>query len=231
MTAFTEYQRTSFFGRPFEELLRCFGFDAKALQGRRMLDCPSGPSSFVAEANELGIDAVGVDPMYYRGPDALERLARSDFRDMYGRMRAKPEFLVSKTYPSIDASEIARREGLELFLKDYRERYPSGPYVSASLPELPFEDDSFDIAICGHLLFLYADQFDYAFFRAAIRELLRVARQEVRIHPIVNSSGQTYERLDELRGDLADEGHISKIIEVDHEFFRGTNRTLVVDVG
>lgn len=229
MTAFTEYKRTSFFGRPFEELLRCFGFQLPELRGLRVLDCPAGPSSFVARANELGIDAVGADPMYYRGPDALARVARSDFKDMYGRMRAKPEFLVTKTYPSIDASEIVRGEAMEIFIRDYRKRYPSGRYVAASLPELSFADDTFDVALCGHLLFLYADQFGYAFFREAIRELLRVARKEVRIHPIVDSSGQTYEKLGELRAELAEEGYSSRVIDVDHEFFRGTNRTLVVE--
>ena len=67
MTNFTEYQRTAFFGRSFEELMLCFGYRTEQLIGKRVLDCPSGPSPFVAKAHALGIQATGVDPMFYRG--------------------------------------------------------------------------------------------------------------------------------------------------------------------
>ncbi|OUW16225.1 MAG: hypothetical protein CBD18_07340 [Opitutales bacterium TMED158] len=147
---------------------------------------------------------------------------------MFARVRSKPEFFVPKTYPSIDAAETVREVALDRFFDDYRKRYPSGKYVAAELPELPFEDGSFDVALCGHLLFLYSSQFDYAFFKAAIRELLRVARNEIRIHPIVDSSGQPYGRLDDLRSELRREGFDSEIIDVPHEFFRGISRTLAI---
>ena len=46
----------------------------------------------------------------------------------------------------------------------------------------PLADDSFDLALCSHLLFLYTDHLDAAFHIAAVQELLRVAG-EVRIFP------------------------------------------------
>ena len=188
MTDFTEYKRTAFLGRSFEELLLCFGYEAEQLIGKQVLDCPSGPSSFVAKANALGIDAVGVDPMYYRSPGALERLARADSEDMYRRMNAKSEFFVPNTFGSIRESEKSRLGALAEFVEDYRLRYPIGRYVHASLPQLPFADKAFDISICGHLLFIYSKQFGPDFFLDALRELCRVTREEVRVHPIVNSS-------------------------------------------
>ena len=34
--------------------------------------------------------------------------------------------------------------------------------MRASLPALPFLDQSFSLVLCAHLLFIYADKFDYA---------------------------------------------------------------------
>lgn len=83
MKSFTHFTQTSFFGRPYEELILCFGLEENDLKGKAILDCPSGPSSFVAEANPAGILATGSDPMFYRNPDAIEKLAYSDFEDIF----------------------------------------------------------------------------------------------------------------------------------------------------
>ena len=218
---------TAFFGRPYEELLRCFGLTERELFGRRVLDCPAGPDSFVAEGLKRGIYATGVDPMYYRSPDALARLARADFSDMYKKIRESPERFSSRTYATVEESESARRDSLELFLDHYRKTYPNGCYVVAALPDLPFENDSFDISVCGHLFFIYAQLFDEAFHRKAVRELIRVTCNEIRIHPLVGMNGERHAFVDPVRNELALAGMETEIIDVDHEFFKGTNQTLV----
>lgn len=217
-----------FFGRPYRELLKCFGFEEKELIGRSVLECPSGPSSFVAEANAVGIEAIGVDPVFYRKPESIRDLALADFRVMFDRVRLSPEKFVRRTYDSINEAERIRREGLERFVRDYSTGKALGRYREGALPNLEFTDRSFDIVLCGHLLFIYADSLDLAFHRAAIRELCRVAREEVRIHPIVDNGSGRYPFLDELL-ELADElGFDTRIEDVDHEFFKGTNRTLIL---
>jgi hypothetical protein len=40
------------------------------------------------------------------------------------------------------------------FLADHR-AHPAS-YRAGSLPDLPLDDDSFDLVLCGHLLFAYA---------------------------------------------------------------------------
>jgi len=217
----------AFFGRPYEELLRCFGLSERDLHDRRILDCPAGPDSFVAEATDRGIDVVGVDPMYYRSPDAIDRLARSDFAEMYRKARKASDQFSTRTYASIDESEMIRSESLELFLDHYRKTYPNGRYVTGSLPELPFENDSFDVSLCGHLLFVYARQFDESFHRRAIRELARVTRSEIRIHPLVGIDGVRHAFVDSVRNEFALMGAESEVVSVDHEFFPGTDETLV----
>ena len=46
--------------------------------GKRVLDCPSGPDSFVAELNALGGDAVGVDMVYDKSAEELEARGQVD---------------------------------------------------------------------------------------------------------------------------------------------------------
>ena len=218
---------TAFFGRPYEELLRCFGFTECELIGRRVLDCPAGPDSFVAEGLKRGICASGVDPMYYRSPDAIARLARADFSDIYRRIRESPERFSSRTYATIEESESVRSDSLEVFLDHYLKTYPNGCYVVAALPDLPFKNDSFDISICGHFFFIYAQLFDEGFHRKAVRELARVTHSEIRIHPLVGMDGERHAFVDSVRKELVLAGMETEIIEVDHEFFKGTNQTLV----
>lgn len=218
-----------FFGRPYAELLKCFGLEESELIGRSVLECPSGPSSFVAEANRVGVKAVGVDPIFYRSPAAVRTLAMADFRLMFERVRmAPPGKFVQRTYRSIDEAESVRLAGLERFLADYGTGKALGRYQEGALPALGFADRSFDTVLCGHLLFIYSESLDVAFHRAAIRELCRVAREEVRIHPVVDSGSERYPYLGEILELANQSGFEARIQDVDHEFFKGTSRTLVL---
>ncbi len=223
-----ELNRIFFFGRPYSELLKCFGVEEAALVGKSVLECPSGPSSFVAEANAKGIDAIGIDPLFYRSPQAIRDLARADFRVMFDRVRAASHKFAKRTYQSVEEAEQIRGAGLETFLADYATGKALGRYREGALPYLDFEDESFDVVLCGHLLFIYADTLDLEFHRASLRELCRVTREEVRIHPIVDNGSERYPHLDELLELAAELGFESSIQDVDHEFFKGTSRTLVL---
>ncbi|MDQ8200006.1 hypothetical protein QEH56_17715 [Pelagicoccus enzymogenes] len=224
-----ELKSICFFGRPYAELLKCFGIEESALLGKSVLECPSGPSSFVVEANARGIDAIGVDPLFYRSPQAIRDLALADFRVMFDRVRAASGKFVKRTYNSVEEAEEVRRRGLLRFLQDYSIGKALGRYREGALPYLEFDDRSFEVVLCGHLLFIYADSLDLDFHRAAIRELCRVANREVRIHPIVDNGSERYPHLDALLEQADELGFDSRIQDVDHEFFAGTNRTLVLE--
>lgn len=229
MKPFVEYTHSiSFFGRPYEELLRCFGVSEERLRGKTVLDCPAGPSAFVAEANRRGIAATGVDPLFYRSPEALERLARCDFEEMFARVRQNSDRFVARTYASIDEAERVRRAAIGVFLEDYRSGFAAGRYRCGALPRLDFPNRSFDVVLCAHLLFVYAEKLDFAFHRDAIAELCRVAAEEVRIHPLTTSSNGDYPGFDELLEAARSLGFEPSVESVEHEFFRGSNRTLVL---
>ena len=42
---------------------------------------------------------------------------------------------------------------MNLFLEDFPGGLDEGRYVEASLPTLPFDDGTFDLALCSHLLY------------------------------------------------------------------------------
>jgi ubiquinone/menaquinone biosynthesis C-methylase UbiE len=99
--------------------------------------------------------------------------------------------------------------------------------VPASLPRLPFPSGRFDLVLSSHFLFTYADRLDLEFHRAALRELHRVARREVRVFPLLEQGGRPVPAL--LSGLLATPGIPHRIQRVGYEFQRGGNEMLVLN--
>lgn len=218
----------SFFGRTLAEYTQFFALDLPALKRRDVLDIASGPSSFVAEACARGIAAVGVDPLYISEPGELAARVEADYAHMLAQMRAKPRLFRLKSFPSIDAAEADRRLAAQRFLADYETHRFHGRYVGGSLPRLPFFDGTFDLVLCAHLLFTYANRFDFDWHLAACRELARVSAGEVRIHPVCGTDGKPYPALPRLRRELKAAGIESELVRVDYEFFIGSTSMLVL---
>lgn len=219
----------SFFGRTLDEYTRFFGLDVAALRGRAVLDVAAGPSSFTVEAHRRGVDAVAVDPLYADAPATLAARVRDDYARMFQQMRDKQRLFRFKHFPSFDAAEADRRAAASRFLADYEGNSRHGRYVRASLPLLPFLDDTFDLVLCAHLLFLYAQRFDFEWHVAACAELARVSHGEVRIHPVCGAGGKPYAELDRLRRRLEDGGVTSAVVRVPYEFFAGSSTMLVLN--
>lgn len=183
-----ELPRVVFFGRSGNDALQFFNLDLSEWSGARILDCPGGPGSLVAMARRQGVEAVAVDPLYALKEAELEERCRQDLSLTMERI------LRSAAFRADFDQEVYRRsklDALEEFLAD-RQAHPEA-YLAASLPALPFEDGSFDLVLCGHLLLAYAPLadgglyeegcFDLAWHQTALRELLRVSRRQVRLYP------------------------------------------------
>ncbi len=223
-----ELPTVSFFGRTFEEYTRFFALDPAALRRHAVLDVAAGPSSFTAEAVRHGIDAVAVDPLYGHGTAELSARVREDYRRMFAQMRAKRHLFRLRSFQTFAAAEADRRLAAARFLADFDGNDRHGRYVRAALPVLPFLDQSFSLVLCAHLLFIYAERFDYDWHLAACLELVRVSAGEVRIHPVCSAAGRTWAGLDRLRADLAARGIRSDIVPVPYEFFAGADSMLVL---
>ncbi len=116
------------------------------------------------------------------------------------------------------------------FLADLRAR--PAHYVAGALPELPFATAAFDLVLCSHLLFTWAEQLGADWHLRALTELLRVSRGEVRVYPlVVQATGEPVGFLDRLRDDLHGRGHRTELREVAYRFQRGAHHMLRIRVG
>ena len=220
---------TAFFGRTFEEYLQFFPLDPAAWKGRRVLDVAAGPSAFTAEAHARGIRAIAADPLYGYPPETLSTYVQIDYHRVLTEQRRKESLMRYERFPSIAAAEASRRSAAARFLADYETGFLHGRYIGAALPQLPFPDRSFDLVLCAHLLFIYARLFDLPWHLAACRELVRVSRGPVWIHPLCGPNGQPYAELEPLRARLGQEGIGSEVVAVAEGIFAGTDTTLILN--
>ena len=212
--------------RAYDEYVAFFDLSADHLAGKRVLDCSAGASSFVARLSRQGVDAVAVDPAYELPGDRLAEVASAGLRDGNAIAESFPGRFTWRWYGSVEAREKMRTRALAEFVLDlaeHRERY-----VAASLPSLPFDDDSFDLAVCSHLLFTWADQLGYDWHLASLRELLRVAA-EVRVFPtVLQGAGDPVPFWDQLMDQLRADGVTLETRRVDYEFQVAAREMLVL---
>jgi ubiquinone/menaquinone biosynthesis C-methylase UbiE len=131
-------------------------------------------------------------------------------------------------YKNIDNHKAHRQNALKLFNIDYDKK----KYFHYELPILGFEDNSFDLVLSSHLLFVYDDRFSYEFHLNAIKEMLRVANkvqifplldfQNTRSHKEKNFSPYVYRILEDLQE------YFLEIKELDFEFQPRGNFQLVI---
>jgi ubiquinone/menaquinone biosynthesis C-methylase UbiE len=133
-------------------------------------------------------------------------------------------------YGSIERHRAGRERSLGLFLKDYSCPDSKARYHSGSLPELPFREGSFSLVLCSHFLFLYEEQFDYAFHLAALKELLRICKKggEARIYPLLNFRTELYGRLPELMRALEEEGAAVTLLDTKLPFIPNSKQFLQI---
>ena len=203
-------------------------FDLPDLTGTRVLDVGGGPSSFRAEAAQAGAQAYALDPLYQENDTSIrEEFSRTQQVMQEGMARVRHRFVWSH-YGDESRVVALRREALELFLAD---RQAHGErYLPGALPSLPFEDQSFDLVTCSHLLFLYGDILDTSFHIEAVKELARVGR-EVRIFPLLNLDGRPSSHLFAVKSALRDSGFFAREVSVPFEFQRGATRMLKITQG
>src|SRR5262249_31309222 len=109
-----------------------------------------------------------------------------------------------------------RRIALNKFLTDFKRTARGGRYVAARLPQLPFNNRSFDLVLCGHLLFLYSADLSVETHVASLREMLRVGN-EVRIFPLLDMDGNLSSHLEPAMNELKQIAQVD-LVPVPFEF-------------
>lgn len=111
------------------------------------------------------------------------------------------------------------------FLSDFAQGANAGRYIDASLPDLPFPRQSFDVALCSHFLFLYSEQLDLQFHVESVIELYRVSR-EVRIFPLLELGSVPSRHLQAVTEELEYQGYSVEQVRVNYEFQKNGNQML-----
>ncbi|GAA5141341.1 methyltransferase domain-containing protein [Pseudonocardia adelaidensis] len=192
-----------------------------------VLDCSAGGSSFTAETDGR---VVAVDPAYVIGRSELAARLRAGLDEADRIIDDNADRFEWSWYGSPERRAEMRRAAAERFIADLHRR--PGRYVAGALPDLPLASGSVDLVLCSHLLFTWADRFGEDWHRRALAELVRVARREVRVFPVVVSgTAEPVAFLDGLRRELDALGHRTELSRVPYRFQRGGDRMLRIGVG
>lgn len=211
-------------GRSYDEYISMFSLSTDDLR-KRILGCGDGPASFNAELTKRGGNVVSIDPIYkFPARDILERIEET-YDVVIEQTKNNMNEFAWKSIKSVDELGSIRMKSMMSFLDDYK--INSGNYVAGGLPDLGFDDNEFDLALCSHFLFLYSHHYDCAFHFSSILEMLRVAR-EVRIFPILELGAKKSRHLVGVIGGLRALGVKSYIARVDYEFQIGGNEMMCV---
>lgn len=208
-------------GRTLAEYEAMFSLSTED-KAKQILGCGDGPSSFNAA---MGCSVVSVDPVYQFGVAEIRQRIEQTYEQVVSQVRENAERYVWRTFENADQMGRARLAGMEQFLNDFEQGKVAGRYVTGALPELRFEDQTFDLCLCSHLLFLYSEQLSEEFHLGSVAELLRVSR-EVRIFPLLDLKGDPSPHLDPVLKYVNQNGILGNIELVDYEFQKGGNQML-----
>lgn len=180
-----------FVGRTLHDYYQMFNLADADLTGRQVLDCPGGAASFAREANERGIDVTACDIAYHFTPDELLGKGLTDLDTLNKLIQENPRAAaMQQEFPRFQTMVQDMTVTLHETVEDIQQHGYGTRYVPGSLPNLPFPDQSFDLTLSGNLLFVYSEQLGYEFHLDALRELMRVTREEIRLFPLISLTDQ-----------------------------------------
>jgi hypothetical protein len=211
-------------GRTFDEYQRMFDLNENDLK-LKILGCGDGPASFNYELNQQGGNIVSIDPIYNLTWQEIKTRIDETFKDILVQAEANKDKFRWDVIASVEALGEIRMQAMKLFLTSYDEGKTNKKYIPATLPELPFADDEFDIALSSHFLFLYTHNLSYEFHVDAINEMLRVAN-EVRIFPLLDVNAKKSFYVSKIVADF--DKYDIEIQKVNYEFQIGGNEQLII---
>jgi len=212
--------------RAYDEYVAMFSLTAEDMSGR-VLDCSAGAASFVTVARSKGATAYAVDPAYALPRETLAGAVRADFGRGSAIAGRYPDRFVWDWFGSSEARDRMRKQAGAQFLTGLATS--PGWFVAGELPRLPFRDASFDLVVCSHLLFTWADVLGLEWHRAALLDLVRVSRREVRVFPtVMQGAGDAVPFWDDLMAAVSAQGLVVEERPVPYRFQVTGDRMLVV---
>lgn len=211
-------------GRSFSEYVAMFALTDHDLR-KRILGSGDGPASFNAGLTQRGGKVVSVDPLYRFSGEEIHQRITATYPLVMEQTRQNQDEFTWTTIKSVEELGRQRLAAMATFLADYSRGVSQGRYRDGQLPNLPFRDRDFDLAVCSHLLFLYGEQFSEEFHVVSIKELCRIAG-EARVFPLLELGAQPSRHLQAVINRLAADGYDVSVVPVPYEFQRGGNLML-----
>lgn len=213
-------------GRSFIEYKEMFSLSSEDL-GKTILGCGDGPASFNAELTNRGGNVISVDPIYQFSADQIQVRIDEVYSQVIEQVSKNSVDFVWNNIPNVVTLGKVRMDAMRTFLTDYEVAKNNGRYLSASLPELPFSDGAFELALCSHYLFLYSEHVNQQQHILSMKELCRVAK-EVRVYPLLSiSSNLESPHLKPVIEELEANGISISLMDVSYEFQKGATKMLV----
>ena len=216
-------------GRNLEEYQNMFQLSEKDLQSK-ILGCGDGPSSFNFEVTKLNGNMTSIDPIYQFTKDEIQQRIDETSSVVSEQLKQNQNDFVWKSIKSVDELINIRLTAMNNFIKDYENGKKEKRYIHNELPKLSFSNDSFDLVLSSHFLFLYSEHFDLQFHIDSILEMCRISKKEVKIFPLLDLKNQKSEYLEPILEELKRKGFEAKIIKTDYEFQKGANELLRIKV-
>jgi SAM-dependent methyltransferase len=228
VSPFKRIEGPIFIGRTWREYEKMFNLELENLAEMKILDCAAGASSFRAHSAGKGVDVTAVDLLYSEKPDDLCVKCDEHLKILVESLRKIQSRFVWKFFSGPDDLKLSRTNACREFVSDYRINQAKS-YIQGDIKNLPFGDEAFDLVLCSHLLFIYDHRLDYEFHLKAVLEMLRVAKGELRIYPLVKNRGVKSDFVDRIMDDVPDVK--MEIVRVDYEFRKGGNEMLKIVKG
>ena len=213
-------------GRSYDEYISMFSLSPADLK-QEILGCGDGPASFNSTLSSKGGSIVSVDPAYVFTEEEIRNRIEETYEVVLEQTRKNKDEFLWENISSVEELGRIRMSAMASFIKDFEKGRAEGRYQTGSLPQLLFNDNEFDIALCSHFLFLYSEQLSEEFHLASIRELCRVA-QEVRIFPILELGSKRSRHLKSVNAGLEKEDYHIEIKEVQYQFQKGGNEMIII---
>ncbi|MEM1170218.1 MAG: class I SAM-dependent methyltransferase [Cyanobacteria bacterium P01_H01_bin.35] len=214
-------------GRNLDEYISMFDLTSTE-KNLTILDCAAGPSSFNYEMTLQGYNVISCDPIYQFTADEIYQRIQAVYQSIIEQAKVNYDRFLWHNFQSPENLGKVRIAAMEKFLQDFPNGVEPKRYLTAELPNLPFDNDRFDLALCSHFLFLYSDYLSEEFHLESILEMYRVAK-EVRIFPLVKIAGEISPLVMPIIEKLSTKGYRAEIREVDYEFQKGGNQMIIIE--
>jgi hypothetical protein len=174
-----------------------------------------------------GKKAVSIDIIYQLTSLEIEQRINDTFEIVLNQTGNNRDKFVWSNIKNIDELGRVRLSAMKEFLNDFEKGKIDNRYIFAELPNLPFNNRQFDLALSSHFLFLYSDNLSLDFHTQSIAEMLRVAK-EVRIFPLLDMNANESPYAENVINTFNKKGYSVDRVKVDYEFQKGGNKMLVI---